>query len=161
MDVLFAIALPQEWKIAIVLGLLALAVVFFARETLPVDVLTLVLLLVLVGTGTVSVATAFSGFSSEIIIMLASIFVLGGALQETGVVEALGARLLRLARGGENRLLFVLVGVASGLSAFMNNTRSPLYSSALPSASPRKSKSAHRRFSCHWPTLLSSAALAP
>lgn len=122
MDVLFAIALPQEWKIAIVLGLLALAVVLFARETLPVDVLTLVLLLVLVGTGTVSVATAFSGFSSEIIIMLASIFVLGGALQETGVVEALGARLLRLARGGENRLLFVLMGVASGLSAFMNNT---------------------------------------
>ena len=42
MDVLFAIALPQEWKIAIVLGLLALAVVLFARETLPVDVLTLV-----------------------------------------------------------------------------------------------------------------------
>ena len=122
MDVLFAIALPPEWKIAIVLGLLALAVVLFARETLPVDVLTLVLLLVLVGTGTVSVATAFSGFSSEIIIMLASIFVLGGALQETGVVEALGARLLRLARGGENRLLFVLMGVASGLSAFMNNT---------------------------------------
>jgi len=115
-------ALPQEWKIAIVLGLLALAVVLFARETLPVDVLTLVLLMVLVGTGTVSVTTAFSGFSSEIIIMLASVFVLGGALQETGVVDAIGTRLLRLARGGENRLLLVLMGVASGLSAFMNNT---------------------------------------
>lgn len=82
MDVLFAMALPQEWKIAIVLGLLALAVVLFARETLPVDVLTLVLLMVLVGTGTVSVTTAFSGFSSEIIIMLASVFVLGGALRD-------------------------------------------------------------------------------
>ena len=122
MDILLAIAPTQEWRIAIVLGLLALAVVLFARETLPVDVLTLVLLLVLVGTGTVSMATAFSGFSSEIIIMLASIFVLSGALQETGVVEALGARLLRLARGGENRLLLVLMGAASGLSAFMNNT---------------------------------------
>jgi len=122
MEMLFALALPPEWKIAIVLGLLVLAVVLFARETLPVDVLTLVLLLALVGTGTVSVSTAFSGFSSEIIVMLASLFVLGGALQETGVVEALGARLLRLAKGGENRLLLALMGVASGLSAFMNNT---------------------------------------
>lgn len=122
METLFALALPPEWKIAVVLGLLVLAVVLFARETLPVDVLTLVLLLALVGTGTVSVATAFSGFSSEIIVMLASLFVLGGALQETGVVEALGARLLRLAKGGENRLLLALMGAASGLSAFMNNT---------------------------------------
>lgn len=122
METLFALALPPEWKIAVVLGLLVLAVVLFARETLPVDVLTLVLLLALVGTGTVTVATAFSGFSSEIIVMLASLFVLGGALQETGVVEALGARLLRLAKGGENRLLLALMGAASGLSAFMNNT---------------------------------------
>lgn len=38
------------------------------------------------------------------------------------MVDAIGTRLLRLARGGENRLLLVLMGVASGLSAFMNNT---------------------------------------
>ncbi len=122
MDMLLAMALPQEWKIAIVLGLLVLGCVLFARETLPVDVITVGLLLALVGSGTVSVATAFSGFSSEIIVMLASLFILGGALQETGVMDAIGASLLRLAKGGHNRLLFGLMGVGSCLSAFMNNT---------------------------------------
>jgi len=122
MELLLAIAPTPEWKIAIVFGLLVLGVVLFARETLPVDVITVVLLLGLVATGTVSVSTAFSGFSSEIIIMLASIFILGGALQETGVVDVIGDKLLRLAKGGPNRLLIGLMGAASFLSAFMNNT---------------------------------------
>ncbi len=122
MELLLAIAPTPEWKIAIVFGLLVLGVVLFARETLPVDVITVLLLLGLVATGTVSVSTAFSGFSSEIIIMLASIFILGGALQETGVVDVIGDKLLRLAKGGPNRLLIGLMGSASFLSAFMNNT---------------------------------------
>jgi len=122
MNVLLALAVPDSWKIPIVLGLVVLAVVLFAIEVVSVDVLTLILLLALVGTGILSVADAFSGFSDEIIIILASIFVLTGALQETGVVDAIGARLVTLAKGGENRLLFLLMSGVSGVSAFMNNT---------------------------------------
>jgi di/tricarboxylate transporter len=122
MNVLLTIALPDHWKISIVLGLLVLAVVLFSIEVVSVDIITLILLLALVGTGTLSVADAFRGFSDEIIIILASIFVLSGALQETGVVDAIGARLVRLAKGGENRLLLLLMGGVSGTSAFMNNT---------------------------------------
>jgi di/tricarboxylate transporter len=122
MDAHFALVLPNHWKIGIVLGLLVLAVVLFAIEIVSVDLLTLLLLLVLVGTQVLSVQDAFSGFSSEIIIILASIFVLCGALQETGVMDALGAKMVRLARGSENRLLLVLMSVVGGVSAFMNNT---------------------------------------
>src|SRR6266540_2383672 len=122
MDFVLALSLPQGWQIAIVLGLLAIAVVVFARETISVDLLTLLLLLALIGTGVLTPTEAFAGFSSDVIIMLGSIFALSGALQETGVLDALGARLLVVARGNENRLLLVLTTVVSGFSAFMNNT---------------------------------------
>ena len=122
MHSLLALAIPEQWKIAIVLGLLVLSVVLFAIEVVPVDLLTLILLLALVGTQVLSVEDAFAGFSNEIIVILASIFVLTGALQETGVVDALGARLVTLARGSENRLLLVLMSAVAGISALMNNT---------------------------------------
>lgn len=107
---------------AIVLGLLAVAVVVFAFESVSVDHVTLLLLLILIVSGVLTPREAFAGFSSEIIIMLASIFVLSGALQDTGVLDALGAKLIKLARGSESRLLLALTTVVSGFSAFMNNT---------------------------------------
>jgi di/tricarboxylate transporter len=122
MDFLLAMTLPAGWQIGIVLALLVLAVVLFANENLSVDLTTLLLLLVLIGSGILTVREAFAGYSSDIIIMLASIFILSGALQETGALDALGARMLKVATGGENRLLVVLTTVTSGLSAFMNNT---------------------------------------
>ena len=109
-------------QIALVLGLLVLALVLFATEKLAVDVLTLLLLTVLVGAGVLAPAEAFAGFSSDIIVILGSIFVLSGALQETGLLDAVGARLTRIGRGSSNRLLLALMGTASGVSAFMNNT---------------------------------------
>src|SRR5690242_20857373 len=50
-----------------------------------------------------------------------SIFVLSGALQETGVVDQIGAKLIKIARGGETRLTAVLMLVVSGFSAFMRS----------------------------------------
>jgi di/tricarboxylate transporter len=112
----------MTWNMLVVLGLLVLAIVLFALEVLSVDVIALSMLLALVATGVLSPATAFAGFSEDIIVMLASIFVLGGALQETGVLDAIAGKLTRLASGSENRLVLLLLLVCSGLSAFMNNT---------------------------------------
>jgi di/tricarboxylate transporter len=122
MSAVFAIALPNEWKIGLVLSLLVVAIVLFAMEKLSVDLITLILLLALIGTHVLSPADAFAGFSEEIIIMLGSIFVIGGALQATGVVDALAAKLIRLGGNNETRFMLVLLIVCCGLSAFMNNT---------------------------------------
>ena len=108
--------------IAIVLGLLVLAIVLFASEKVSIDVVTLGLLIVLVVCRILTPAEAFEGFSSEIIIILGSIFVISAALQETGVLEVIGARMLRLAGASKNRLLLLLMSVVGGVSAFMNNT---------------------------------------
>ena len=88
---------PETFQILIVLGLLVTAIVLFARETFPVDVTTLLMLAALVISGVLTPQEAFAGFSSDIIITLASIFALTGALQQTGVVDFVGRRLREIA----------------------------------------------------------------
>lgn len=109
-------------EIAIVLGLLVLAVFLFTRETISVDVVTAILLIGLVATGILTPSEAFAGFSSDIIIILVSIFIISGALRQTGIMDTVGARLYVVAQGGVNRLLLTIMTVVSGMSAFMNNT---------------------------------------
>jgi di/tricarboxylate transporter len=109
-------------EIAFVLLLLLAAIVLFARETLPVDVVTLLVLLALLFTRILTPQEAFSGFGSDIIIILASVFVISGALRESGVVDWLGESLAKMVKGGERSLLTLLMGSVAGVSAFMNNT---------------------------------------
>ena len=91
--------------IFIVLGLLLVAVGLFATRALPVDLVTIFLLLALVLTGILDTAQAFAGFSSQIIIILGSIFIINGALLEGRVLDVVSAWLLRVAAGSTNKLL--------------------------------------------------------
>jgi di/tricarboxylate transporter len=109
-------------EIALVLGLLVLAIILFATEKFSVDIVTLLMLSALVLTGILTPTEAFAGFSSDIIIILGSIFVIGGALRETGALDLAGRVIFKLAGGSSPRLLVLLMGSASALSAFMNNT---------------------------------------
>lgn len=109
-------------QIAIVLGLLVIGVVLFSLETFSVDATTLLLLIALVVFKILTPEEAFSGFSSDIIIILASIFVISGALQRSGLVTVVAHRLLQFSGKSSNRFLLILMSVVGGLSAFMNNT---------------------------------------
>lgn len=108
--------------IAIVLGLLVIAIILFASEKFSVDVITLVLIIVLTGLGILTPGEAFDGFSNDFIIILASIFVIGGALQETGFLDQLGNRLVYLVRKNPKMLKWYITLVPGIVSAFMNNT---------------------------------------
>ncbi|MCP5534770.1 MAG: anion permease [Akkermansiaceae bacterium] len=109
-------------EIIIIFVLLLAIVVLFAAERLPVDVITLLALCVLTGTRILTPAEAFAGFSNEVIIMLGAIFVLGGALQHTGVLHFGAALLLRLAGSNARRLTAYLMAASASVSGFMNNT---------------------------------------
>ena len=109
-------------EIGIVLGLLLAAVGLFATRALPVDLVTIFLLLALVLTGILKPTEAFAGFSSQIIIILASIFLINGALIEGRVLDAVTAWLLRVAGGSVSKLKLATMSVVGGLSGFMNNT---------------------------------------
>ena len=112
----------MPWEIAFVFALLIAIVVLFIFEWLSVDVITLLMLLALVLAGILSPADAFAGFSSEIIIILASVFVLSGAFLETGVMDGLGDLIWRTSGSNRNAVLLIVMLLTCGTSAFMNNT---------------------------------------
>ena len=88
----------------LVIGLLACALALFASEKVSVDLVTLGLLATLVLTGVLSGEEAFAGYGREVIVMLGSIFVVGAALRETGVLDTLGHLLARASGGSIGRL---------------------------------------------------------
>src|SRR5688500_16693167 len=109
-------------EITIVLTLLVIAIILFATEKISVDIVTLIMLIVLCTTRIITPAEAFAGFSSDFIVILASIFVLTAALEETGILEFVIARLVKVASRGAHFLLFFVMLISGTISAFMNNT---------------------------------------
>ncbi|MGD2116170.1 MAG: SLC13 family permease [Acidobacteriota bacterium] len=109
-------------EILTLLLLLACALVVFLFEWLPVDLVALLLVLALVLTGVLTPAEAFSGFADEVIVILASIFVLSGALVRTGVMEWLAGAIYRVAGRAESRVVAAIATATALLSAFFSNT---------------------------------------
>jgi di/tricarboxylate transporter len=87
--------------IAITLILLLVAVVLFATEKIPVDIVGILLVIGLVMTGILNVNEGLSGFGDNIIITIAGLFVLTGGLVKTGIVDLIGRRLYRVAGKNE------------------------------------------------------------
>src|ERR1700730_473230 len=109
-------------EIFLVLALLAAVVVSFSLEKGPVDITTILLLCALVLLRLLPLREAFAGFSSDIVIVLASIFVLSGALIKTGVMDSFGAAIHRLAGGNRTRVLLCLMPATAFVAAFIHNT---------------------------------------
>ncbi|MDX1577532.1 MAG: SLC13 family permease [Gemmatimonadota bacterium] len=108
-------------EIAFLFALLATMVFLFLTEKIPVDLTAFLGLVVLIFGGYVTPAEAFTGFSSPAVITMLSVFIIGAALLETGVADNIGGRIHRIVGSSEVRLIVVLMIVAGGLSAFMNN----------------------------------------
>jgi di/tricarboxylate transporter len=109
-------------QIFLVLALLVTVVICFSLEKISVDIITLLLLCALVLLGLLPIREAFAGFSSDIVIVLAALFVLSGALIKTGVMENFGSAISRIAGTSRTRVLLVLMPATACIAAFLHNT---------------------------------------
>jgi len=110
------------YEIALLLGLILVAVVFFWFEWVSADVVALGLLLALVLTGLLPPKQAFAGFGSETVIMIIGLLIMTAALLKAGVVDIVGRLILRRVGKGVNLLLLALMIAVATLSAFISNT---------------------------------------
>ncbi len=108
--------------IIIVLGLLVVALILFATEKLPVDVVGLILVVALVLTGVLTAKQGVAGFGDDIIVTIAGLFVLTGGLIKTGLVDLIGRRLYRIAGDNEFGLTLLIMVVAGASAAVLKNT---------------------------------------
>jgi len=71
-------------EIILTLLILLTAIVLFATEWIPMDLVSLMVLLAVGLTGLVTPEEAFSGFSNPAVITVAAMFVLGAGISHTG-----------------------------------------------------------------------------
>jgi di/tricarboxylate transporter len=109
-------------QIAIVLGLLFVALVLFSTERIPIEVVSILLVMALVLTNTLTATEAFAGFGNDIVITIAGLFILTGGLAKTGVIDLVGRRLHRTAGDSEFRMVALIMFAAAFCAAVMKNT---------------------------------------
>lgn len=114
--------------VAMTLALLVLAIILFATEKLPVDVIGLILVISLVLTQVLTVQEAVAGFGNDVVITIAGLFLLVGGLIRTGLVDLIGRRMHKLA--GDN--VFVLTALimttaAISASVLKNTTTTAMF----------------------------------
>ncbi|MCA1566031.1 MAG: SLC13 family permease [Acidobacteria bacterium] len=108
--------------IAIVLAVLAGAVILFATERLPVDVVALIVMSVLLLSGIITPGEGLAGFSNPATVTVGAMFVLSAALSKTGALNFTGHLLVRLGRRSFWLALVPMMIFVGSVSAFVNNT---------------------------------------
>jgi len=106
-------------EIGLLIALIVGMIYLFLTEKIPIDLTAFLGLAILILTGYLSPEEGFSGFSSPAVITMLSIFVVGGALLQTGVADQIGGRIHELVGSREIPLIAAVMVVVGLLSAFM------------------------------------------
>lgn len=105
----------------ITLILLAFAIVMFVLEKIPLALTSMIVCIALVVTGVLSIEEAFEGFIDTNVILFVAMFIVGGALFETGMANKLGGIVTKFAKT-ERQLIVTIMVVVGAMSGFLSNT---------------------------------------
>lgn len=111
----------MSWEAWFTLTVVTLGVAALIREVLAPDLIFLGVLAVLLVSGILSPQEALAGFANPEVISVGALFVVAGAMQNTGALGFVATRLFGRIRGDRQALLRLMLPVA-GISAFLNNT---------------------------------------
>lgn len=107
--------------IVITLVLLIFAIIMFVTEKLPLALTSMIVCIALVLTGVLEVKDAFAGFINTNVILFVAMFVVGGALFNTGMANKMGGVVTKFAKT-ERQLIIVIMVVVGVMSGFLSNT---------------------------------------
>lgn len=107
--------------ITITLCLLVFAIIMFIWEKVPLAVTSMVVCVALVLTGVLDLKQAFAGFIDSNVILFVAMFIVGGALFETGMANKVGGVITHFAKT-EKQLIFIIMVVVGVMSGFLSNT---------------------------------------
>lgn len=101
----------------ITLIFLAFAIVMFVTEKIPLGLTSMIVCVGLVVTRVLDVRSAFKGFINSNVILFVAMFIVGGALFETGMASEIGGIVTRFAKTERSLIvaIMVIVGLMSGV----------------------------------------------
>ena len=110
------------YSMTITLIILIITVAMFIWGKVRADIVALTALAALLVFGILTPAEALAGFSSPIVVMMIGLFVVGGAIMQTGLAKLTGNKLMALSRGNETITFLLVMLVTSFIGAFVSNT---------------------------------------
>ncbi len=114
-----AIALTSD--MILVFGVIAVVIFLFLAEWLRVDVVAILAMITLPLLGLVSSREAFSGFSSNAVISIIAVIIMGRGLDRTGVINRAIRPLIRFAGSQRSKIIAVLSLAIALISSVMQN----------------------------------------
>ncbi len=106
----------------VVLIVIVVAMVLFATDKLPIDLVGILIILTLILSGVISPQEGVAGFSNPATITVAFMFVISAALLKTGVLQQITPRLSNLFRSNYRLSMAGMMLLVAFISAFINNT---------------------------------------
>ena len=108
-------------EMIMVMGVILAAVFLFVVEWVRVDVVAIMVMLILPIMGLVSPQDAFSGLSSNAVVSIIAVIIIGAGLDQTGIMNKVVKPITLLAGNSESRLITLVSGTVAIISSFMQN----------------------------------------
>lgn len=105
----------------ITLLFLAFAIVMFVTEKIPLGLTSMIVCVGLAVTGVLDLKTAFAGFIDSNVILFVAMFIVGGALFETGMANEIGGIVTKFAKT-ERSLIIAIMVIVGLMSGVLSNT---------------------------------------
>lgn len=112
----------MDTQIFIVFAIILLAIVFFVWGKIRSDIVALSVLILLVITGILTPSEGLSGFSNSVVVMMVCLFIVGGAIFQTGLAKMVSTKILALAGNNQHKLFILVMLVTGGIGAIVSNT---------------------------------------
>ncbi|MDQ7038390.1 MAG: SLC13 family permease [Aquificota bacterium] len=105
----------------LVMEVLLLAIYLFVSELVRVDVVGILMMVLLPLLGLVRPDQAISGLSSNAVVSIIAVIIIGAGLDRTGVMNFLANQIIKLAGKSESRIIALISGTVAFISSFMQN----------------------------------------
>ena len=107
--------------IILVMAVLVFAILLFIFEWVRVDVVGIIMMIILPLLGLVTPKEAISGLSSNAVVSIIAVIIIGAGLDKTGAMNSLARVLLKFAGKSESRIMILISGTVAFISSFMQN----------------------------------------
>ena len=107
--------------VILVMAVLVLAILLFIFEWVRVDVVGIIMMIILPLLGLVTPKEAISGLSSNAVVSIIAVIIIGAGLDKTGAMNSLARVLLKFAGKSESRIMILISGTVAFISSFMQN----------------------------------------
>jgi di/tricarboxylate transporter len=108
-------------EMILVMGMIGLAIFLFVVEWVRVDVVAILMMVGLPLLHLVTPKEAFVGLSSNAVVSIIAVIIIGAGLDRTGIINRLVTPIVRLAGSSPSRIVIAISLTVAGISSFMQN----------------------------------------